>query len=227
MNTQHKAMLKLASLIGALLTAQELAPLLDAYFSADEQSILVFGIVFAGGAIYTARHRKQLNAFVRKWPSSLIYTAVILYACKILAEKIINGRTGIEVENIRYASTIGGFIYSIPFSLILISLVMYVLMILGAINSSEEKTDPQEVKSHPLLKICFVGSLLTLGYFIFPRADAFITYTVLADATKISTCGPIEPDVFYVRKNSDACKRIHANPFDGVFEMTDVPSKSG
>jgi hypothetical protein len=97
---------------------------------------------------------------MRNWPTSLIYTAVILYVCKILAEKAINASTGIEVENIRYASTIGGFIYSVPFSMILISAWMFVRMGTTKLIATDAEQSPQEKEHVPALKIFFVGSRL-------------------------------------------------------------------
>jgi hypothetical protein len=122
MTEQHKAIIKLVLIVVALLMVNALTPVLGTYLNDDEQTILLLGAVYLGGAIFAFRSREQLNVFIKQWPSSLIYTACILYACKILAEKAINARTGIEVENILYASTIGGFIYSVTVSMVGISL---------------------------------------------------------------------------------------------------------
>ncbi len=227
MTESRKALIKLTLLTTALILANLLIPFLGKYLSHEEVSFIVLAVVPLGGAVYAVSNRKKINVFVKNWPSSLLYTAVVLYGCKILAEKVINARTGIEVENIRYASTIGGFIYSVPFSLILIGLVMYGRMGLQFLYSKPVKTNPDEIEHFPWLKIFFVGSILGLGILTFEPADAFIPYTLLADTSKVTTCGPVEQDVVYVRKNSEMCKRIHVNPFEGVFESTDVPSKSG
>jgi hypothetical protein len=226
MTEQNKALLKLALILAALLIANAVAPVLATYLDHDEQTFLLLGAVYLGGAIFAVRTRQQLNTFIRNWPTSLIYTAVILYTCKILAEKVINARTGIEVENIRYASTIGGFMYSVPFSMVVISLYMFTKM---AIRLSLPVAI--KIESGPfldvILKACFIASLLWAGLFTIERADAFMPYTVLADTTKVTTCGPVEDYVFYVRKNADTCKKIYVRPLQGIYESTDVASKSG
>ncbi|CAI8703382.1 Transmembrane protein [Pseudomonas sp. IT-P2] len=224
MTESRKALIKLTLLTTALILANVLTPHLGEYISHEEMSFIVLTIVPLGGAVYAISNRKKINVFVKNWPSSLLYTAVVLYGCKILAEKAINAQTGIEVENIRYASTIGGFIYSVPFSLILIGLFMYLRMLFG---SKPVKTNPDDVEHFPWLKIFFVGSILGLGVLTLEPADSVIPYTVIADTSKVTTCGPVEKDVVYVRKNSEMCKRIHVNPFEGIYESTDVPSKSG
>ena len=227
MTESRKALIKLTLLTTALILANVLTPHLGEYISHEEMSFIVLTIVPLGGAVYAITNRKKINVFVKNWPSSLLYTAVVLYGCKILAEKAINAQTGIEVENIRYASTIGGFIYSVPFSLILIGLFMYVRMGLRFFGSKPVKTNPDDVEHFPWLKIFFVGSILGLGVLTLEPADFVIPYTVIADTSKVTTCGPVEKDVVYVRKNSEMCKRIHVNPFEGIYESTDVPSKSG
>jgi hypothetical protein len=58
-------------------------------------------------------------------------------------------------------------------------------------------------------------------------ADIFLRYAVLADATKVTTCGPVMDEVVYIRKNPDTCSRIHVNLFKGIYDFTDVPGKSG
>lgn len=224
MTESRKSLIKLTLLISALILANVLTPHLGKYISHEEMSFIVLTIVALGGAVYAISNRKKINVFVKNWPSSLLYTAVVLYGCKILAEKAINAQTGIEVENIRYASTIGGFIYSIPFSLILIGLSMYVRMLFG---SKPVKTNPDDVEHFPWLKILFVGSILGLGVLMLKPADFVMPYTVIADTSKVTTCGPVEKNVVYVRKNSETCKRIHVNPFQGIYESTDMPSKSG
>ncbi len=226
MSEQRNALIKLVLIFAVLGIANIATPVLGNYLSHNEQDILFLGAVFLGGAIHAVKIRKQLNVFIKNWPTTLIYTAVILYGCKILAEKVINARTGIEVENIRYASTIGGFLYSVPLSIVFISWFMYAKMAMRVF------TDDATVQTGKLillnvLKFCFITSLFALGMYTFPKADAVMTYTVLSDASKITTCGPVEDDVLYVRKNSDACKRIHVIPLKGIYESTDVPSKSG
>jgi hypothetical protein len=227
MTDRQKALIKLALIGGAIWLAYVIPPLLGRFLSHDAQTNLILGLVFAGGAIYAFTIRKQMHSFVMDWPKSLPYTAVILYGCKILAEKVINARTGIEVENIRHSSTLGGFIYSIPFSMLLISLCMYAKMAFGFLFSSPAGGTGWRATIITFLKLCFIASVFWLGFEGMYRSDAIMTYTVLADTTKINTCGPVEPDVMYVRKNSETCKRIHVNPFKGIYESTDVPNKSG
>ncbi|MDN3221356.1 hypothetical protein [Pseudomonas nunensis] len=204
-----------------------LAVWLARYIEHDTQTILIFTIVFSCGAIFAICNRKKLSVFVKNWPGSLLYTAVILYVCKISAEKAINARTGIEVENIRYASTIGGFIYSIPFSMLLISLWMFVRLGTNKLSGTAGVQNAEEKERVPALKIFFVGSLLGLGMLALSPADVLLRYAVLADATKVTTCGPVEDEVVYIRKNPDTCARIHVNLFKGIYDFTDVPGKAG
>jgi hypothetical protein len=219
MSIELKSIVKACLLILALWLAQ--------FLEHDTQTILIFTTVLSCGAIFAICNRNKLSVFVRNWPGSLVYTAVILYVCKIVAEKAINARTGIEVENIRYASTIGGFIYSIPLSMILISLYMFFLLGAKKLTGLEAKPNTQEKERVPALKIFFVGSLLGLGMLALSPADVLLRYAVLADATKVTTCGPVADEVVYIRKNPDTCARIHVNLFKGIYDFTDVPGKAG
>lgn len=226
MTEQQKGIFNALLIIAVLVVANIVGPILGDYLTPDEQSFLFLAFVYLGGAIYAFMTRDQLNVFIKNWPTSLVYTAVIFYICKIAAEKVINARTGIEVENIRYASTIGGFLYSVPLSMVVISLGMCVKMAPRYFNNDTVDEGGNAILLS-ILKICFVTSVLGLGMYTFPKAHAVMDYTILADATAVTTCGPVERDVVYVRKNSDTCKRIYVNPFKGIYESTDVPSKSG
>ncbi|OFJ42684.1 hypothetical protein BJN42_26730 [Pseudomonas koreensis] len=226
MTEQQKGLIYLVVIFGVLCIANVAAPMLDKYLTPDERTFLFLAFVYSGGAIYAIKNRDQLNVFIKKWPTTLIYTAFILYGCKIWAEKVINARTGIEVENIRYASTIAGVLYSVPLSMIGISLCMFTKMALRLFTVDGADEGGKAI-AFSVLKICFITSVFGLGMYTQPKADAIIAYTVLADATAVTTCGPAEDNVVYVRKNSEACKRIHVIPFKGIYEMTDVPSKSG
>ncbi|KAB2518037.1 hypothetical protein F8N49_23265 [Pseudomonas sp. GXM4] len=226
MTEQYKATLKLALIFTVLIAANFASPFISKYLSPEEQTILFLVIVYSGGAIYAFQTRDQMNAFIKNWPSSLVYTAFILYACKIAAEKVINARTGIEVENIRYASTIGGALYSVPLSMIVISFFMQVKTFVRWLKAQSNGDDGAALVPS-LLRLCFITSLFGLGMYTFPKAHAVVDYAVLADATSVNSCGPAEPSVVYVRKNSETCKRIHISPFEGIYESTDIPSKSG
>lgn len=217
MSIELKKLIKAALLIFAVWLAQ--------FLEQEALTILLFTTVFSCGAYFAVRNRKRISASAKKWPSSMVYTAVIFYACKIVAEKTINATTGIEVENIRYASTIGGFIYSIPVSLLLISLGMLVSWQIKELFGVQIG---EVVEEHvPGLKIFFIGSLMGIGMLASSQIDPLIKYAVLADASKVTTCGPVENHVVYIRKNPDTCAKIRVNLFNGLYEFTDVPSKSG
>jgi hypothetical protein len=211
-----KNIIKAALLIFAVWLAQ--------FLEHETLTVLIFTTVFSCGAYFAVRNRKSISTFAKKWPSSLAYTAFIFYMCKILAEKTINATTGIEVENIRYASTIGGFILSVPISLLVISICMLVrwqikeLFGVRMCESAEEHV--------PGLKIFFIGTLMGAGMLVSSQVDPLIRYAVLADASKVTTCGPVENDVVYIRKNPETCSRIHVNLRKGIYDFTDVPLKS-
>lgn len=188
-------------------------------------TILLFTTVFSCGAYFAVRNRKKISDSAKKWPSSILYTALIFYGCKILAEKTINATTGIEVENIRHASTIGGFIFSVPLSLVLIGLGMLVFWQIKELFGLQLGGADEEYV--PGLKIFFIGSLMGLGLLASSQVDPLIKYAVLADASKVTACGPLENNVFYINKNSDMCIKINVNFFKGIYEFTDVPKKTG
>jgi hypothetical protein len=216
MRIELKNLIKAALLIFAVWLAQ--------FIEHETLTVFIFTTVFSCGGYFAVRNRKSISAFARKWPSSLVFTAFIFYICKIVAEKTINATTGIEVENIRYASTIGGFILSIPVSLLFISICMLVCWQIKELcgvricESSEEHV--------PGLKIFFIGALMGVGMLASSQVDPLIRYAVLADASKVTTCGPVENDVVYIRKNPDTCSKIHVNLSKGIYNFTDVPVKS-
>jgi len=211
-----KSIIKAALLIFAVWLAQ--------FLEQEVFTALLFTTVFSCGAYFAVRNRKNISAFAKKWPSSLAYTAVIFYMCKILAEKTINATTGIEVENIRYASTIGGFLLSVPVSFFLISICM---LICWQVKELFGVRIGEAAEEHvPGLKIFFIGSLMGIGMLASSQVDPLIRYAVLADASKVTTCGPVQNYVVYIRKNPDTCSKININLFKGIYEFTDVPAKT-
>jgi hypothetical protein len=216
MSIEIKNMIKAAVLIFAVWLAQ--------FLEHETLTALIFTTVFSCGGYFAFCNRKNISAFAKKWPSSLAYTAIVFYICKIVAEKTINATTGIEVENIRYASTIGGVILSVPISLLLISICMLVCWQMKALFGVRIGASAEE--HVPGLKIFFIGTLMGAGMLASSQVDPLIRYAVLADASKVTTCGPVENDVVYIRKNPDTCSRIHVNLFKGIYDFSDVPAKS-
>ncbi|MCS5516817.1 hypothetical protein NWF32_23495 [Pseudomonas qingdaonensis] len=104
--------LKLLLLLAGLWGFARLPPSLGANL------ILVGGL--AAGGIYALLNLSRLFAFLSYWPGSLLYSVVVVYLCKLSAQRMLNARFGIEVDYLDNAAVVYGALYSIPFSLMLL-----------------------------------------------------------------------------------------------------------
>lgn len=211
---------------------------LAAYVLPHETTVLLlYTGSFGASAIYLIYNRAKIGAFIKSWPSSFVYTVIVFYACKVMAEKIINSTMGIEGEFIKQSSIMGGFILSVPVSLILVSVYLFLRSgymaflspvfqkILAKNQNPESRPEKGNQEFFPGLRAMFATCILTLAGFLLFHAENGIRYSVMLDAMKYSDCGPPEVYVGYVRKNVNSCYRFDTRPFRGSFVLTEIPSK--
>lgn len=202
--------------------------------------MLLYTGSFGASAVYLFYNRARIGAFVKSWPRSFTYTVVIFYLCKVMAEKTINSTMGIESEYIKQSSIVGGFILSVPLSLILVSVYLFVRSaymrclapFVGKFRAKDivtEKADSEsegkEQEHFPGLRAMFAACVLCLAGFLLFHAENGIRYSVMLDAMKYSDCGPAERDIGYVRKNVNACYRFDTRMFKGSLVPTEISSK--
>ncbi len=233
MSERIKAGLKLAGMFTCLW-------LVTNVFSFDTTTVLLYVAAFGTSTVYLVSNRATIIAFVRAWPSSFAGSVVVFYICKILVEKIINSSMGIEVDYLRHASIVGGFLLSVPVSLMVVSLYLFLrsayqkcrepftqprgarLTAPDSAGSAAEHTAPEHF---PGLRPMFAATLLMLATFIFFHADAGIRFVVMLDSMMYSDCGPPQPEIGYVRKNANACYRFDTRIFHGSLVPTEIASR--
>lgn len=218
MSDQKKALAKLVLIILGLLFAQ--------LFSGNTIAMFATLLAVCLGAVYAISNISKIGSFINNWPKSAIYSTFVFYICKILSEKLINAKFGIDTNNISHASSIGGIILSVPISLMLISVYLFFpTPIKRHLKAQKDATKTQDKEKFPALKSCFTICIIAFTVTITPFVDTLIPYTLLADAVKASACGPIENNVLYLKKNSTSCYRIHVNLFEGIYVLTNIEGK--
>lgn len=202
--------------------------------------ILLYTGSFGAGAVYFIYNRERIVEFVKAWPSSFVCSVVLFYFCKVMAEKTINSTMGIEGEYIKQSSVVGGFILSVPLSLTLVSMYLFLrsayMKFLAPIVvrfRAKDKIAQPEVSKHeeknseffPGLRAIFAACLLTLAGSLLSHAENGIRYSVMLDAMKYSDCGPALPNIGYVRKNINSCYRFDTRLMKGSLDPIEISSK--
>lgn len=202
--------------------------------------MLLYTGSFGASAIYLIYNRARIGAFIKSWPSSFVYTVIVFYLCKVMAEKTINSTMGIESEYIKQSSIVGGFVLSVPVSLILVSVYLFLRSAyMGCLapfmekfrakdkvaGSEDSKCEKKQQELFPGLRSMFAACVLSLAGFLLFHAENGIRYSVMLDAMKYSDCGPAELDIGYVRKNVNACYRFDTRLIKGSLVPTEIPSK--
>lgn len=235
-DTRKDSALKLGAIFGAL----ALAFLSSKFISQDAPIVLLYIWGFGTSAIYLVSNREKIIDVIRAWPSSFVFTVVVFYLSKLLAEKTINSDMGIEAEYIKQASIIGGFIISVPLSLVFASLVLFarcahqqfvapVVETIRRVRASEgvedEGTEIKEKEFFPGFRSMFACCVLILASLLLSQADKGIRYAVMLDSMKYSDCGPAVTNRGYVRKNANACYQFDTRFVKGSSIPVEISSK--
>ena len=233
MSERIKSVLVLAGLLTCLW-------LMTNVLSFETTTLLLYVGSFGAGSIYLISNRAKIIAFVRAWPSSFAGSVVVFYICKIMVEKTINTSMGIEVDYMRHASIVGGFLLCVPVSLMVASFYLLLRSFYMAcrepfvqkrpardtpVQSADRATESTEQEFYPGLRPMFAACTLAVAAFMLFHADEGIRFVVMLDTMKYSDCGPAQPETGYVRKNATTCYRFDTRTFHGSLEPTEVTSR--
>lgn len=209
--------LKLLLLLAGLWGFARLPPSLGANL------ILVGGL--AAGAIYALLNLSRLFAFLSYWPGSLLYSVVVVYLCKLSAQRALNARFGIEVDYLDNAAVVYGALYSIPFSLMLLG--VYLLLpqwLRRAAGRLRPGAAPAPAQKVPTFEPFFAAALVCCAGFALQQLDEGLEYALIVDAMPASNCGPVDAGTAWLRKNHNQCYRLQGNPLTGTFSLQQVDS---
>ena len=209
--------LKLLLLLAGLWGFARLPPSIGA-------NLLLVGGLLAGG-IYALVNLSRIFAFLSYWPGSLLYSVVVVYLCKLSAQRALNARFGIELEYLDNAAVIYGALYSLPFSLMLLG--VYLLLpqwLRRAAGRLRPGAAPAPVQKLPTFEPFFAAALVCGAGFALQQMDKGLEYALIVDAMPASNCGPVEAGTVWLRKNHSQCYRLLGNPFTGTFTLQQVDS---
>lgn len=170
---------------------------------------------------YVFLNRSFLFQSVKIWTGSVLYTGVTIFLSKIISGLILNRKFSIETQYISNSSVILGLIISFGFLFLFASVYLFVIDGFAKLKKDYKSEKLYEKEKAPYLRAFFIFGVLMGALPFFYLSEYLSNKTLLADSAKVSDCGPLLDNVFYLRKNKFECYAIRADVKRWNYSMMD------
>lgn len=186
------------------------------YFFRVNVAINIIMVELAGICFsYVVLNKQALFGAVKAWMGSILYTGATIFFSKVWAGLIINDKVFINIQYLSNSPIILGLIISFGLSFIFAAIYLFVIGMLSklkkSVGLSDEFERSYEKEKAPQLRALFIIGVLMSSIPFLQLSDYLSNKVILADSAKVSECGPLLDNIFYIRKNKNECYAIKAN----------------